>query len=197
MLELARESGDDAELLTALEGSRVDHYSAARHSEAVEAARQMLAVAEKKGNPVTLADAHHALGFALFWTGNCAAALSEFNRAIKLCPDGVGRISFNAQEALTESLLYAALSNWAVGYPARAVNLVESGVERARSMKQPFLLSFALFFSIWVRSWRREALENATPARRAPKARGTGGLRLMDRNGTPLRRMGREHEWRA
>jgi tetratricopeptide (TPR) repeat protein len=159
MLELARESGDEAELLTALEGSRVDHYSAARHGEAVEAARQMLAVAEKKGNPVTLADAHHALGFALFWTGNCAAALSEFNQAIKLCPDGVGRFSLNAQEALTESLLYAALSNWAVGYPERAVNLAQSGVERARSMKQPFLLSFALFFSIWVRSWRREALE--------------------------------------
>ncbi len=51
MLELARESGDDAALSTALSGVWMDHNVAAGHEEADEVARQMLEVAERAKSP--------------------------------------------------------------------------------------------------------------------------------------------------
>jgi hypothetical protein len=69
MRDLARESGDDDELTTALAGSCTAHIVAARYDKALEMARQMLAVAEREKRPGALADAHHAEGWTLFWTG--------------------------------------------------------------------------------------------------------------------------------
>jgi class 3 adenylate cyclase/tetratricopeptide (TPR) repeat protein len=158
MLELARESGDDADLSTALEGSRVDHGTSGRHREAVEMARQLMVVAERRKKPGALADAHHARGFTLFWTGRYADSLSDLDRAITLCPDGAGRISLNVADPLVESLGYAALGTWTLGFPDRAVNRIESAVKRSRDLRQPLLLSFALFFQTWIRLWRGEVL---------------------------------------
>jgi predicted ATPase len=158
MLEIARESGDDEALFAALQGMWIDHIIAARHHEAAETAQQMLAVAERRKSTATLADAHHALGCTLFWRGHHGDALTAINRAIVLCPDGAGRISFNVPDPLVESLAYAAVGTWTIGYPDRAVDLLESAAKRSRDVNQPLSLAFALFCQTWVRSWRGEIL---------------------------------------
>jgi tetratricopeptide (TPR) repeat protein len=108
MHELARESGDDATLSIALAGMWIYHHLAARHQEAAEVARQMLGVAEHRKTPAALADAHSAQGFTLYWTGHAGEALTEFNRAIAICPDGAGRISFDGSDPLVATLIGAA-----------------------------------------------------------------------------------------
>ena len=158
MLEIARESGDDEALRAALQGMWIDHLIAARHHEAAETARQLLAVAERRKNTATLADAHHAQGVTLFWCGHHGDTLTAINRAIVLCPDGAGRISFNVPDPLVESLAYAAVGTWTIGYPDRAVDLLESAAKRSRDLNQPLSLAFALFYQTWVRSWRGEIL---------------------------------------
>ena len=75
-----------------------------------------------------------------------------------LCPDGAGRISFNVPDPLVESLAYAAVSTWTIGYPDRAVELLESAAKRSRDLNQPLSLAFAFFYETWVRSWRGEIL---------------------------------------
>jgi predicted ATPase len=136
----------------------IDHLIAARHHEAAETARQMLAVAERRKSTAILADAHHALGCTLFWRGHHDDALTAINRAIVLCPDGAGRISFNVPDPLVESLAYAAVGTWTIGYPDRAVDLLESAAKRSRDVNQPLSLAFALFYQTWVCSWRGEIL---------------------------------------
>ena len=159
MLDLARESGDDEALSTALLGVWFDHTVAARHQEAAEPERQMMVVAERRKNPAALADAHHAQGVGLFFTGHVGEALTALNRAITLSPDGVGRSSTDGNDPLVFALSYAAVSAWTAGYPDRAVNLIESANRRSRELNQPFSLASALAFQSWIHLWRGEVLE--------------------------------------
>jgi adenylate cyclase len=156
MRDLARESGDDDELTAALAGSCTAHIVAARYDQALEMARQMLVVAERKKSPGALADAHHAEGWTLFWTGDVGHSLNALDRAITLCPDGVGRKTLIGVDPLVESFNFAALTNWAAGYPDRAVNFNELAMKRARELKEPFSLALSLRCETWVRAWRGE-----------------------------------------
>jgi tetratricopeptide (TPR) repeat protein len=104
MRDLARESGDDDELTAALAGSCTAHIDAARYEQALEMARQMLVVAERKKSPGALADAQHAEGWTLFWTGDFSDSLAALDRAITLCPDGAGAAILEASVKLAEEL---------------------------------------------------------------------------------------------
>ena len=154
MRDLARESGDDDELTAALAGSCTAHIVAARYNQALEMARQMLVVAERKKSSGALADAHAAEGWTLFWTGDVGDSLTALDRAITLCPDGVGRRTLIGLDPLIESFNFAALANWAAGYPDGAANFSESAVKRARALKEPFSLALSLHCETWVRAWR-------------------------------------------
>jgi len=159
MLELTREAGDAELLSTALTFLQGSHLLAARHREEAEVAQQMIEVAERRKNSVALADAHHLTGRTRFMTGRGADALTEFNRAIALCPDGVGRDTSIAGDPLSDSLGWAALSTWVIGCPDRAVTLAESAIGRARDLNQPYSLADTLWFGIRLRVWRGEVSE--------------------------------------
>ena len=156
MRDLARESGDDDELMAVLVGSCAAHIVAARYDQALEMARQMLIVAKRKKSPGALADAHHAKGWTLFWTGEIGESSAALDRAITLCPDGAGRRTLIGVDPLVESLNSAALASWAAGYPDRASNLSESAIKRASALKEPFSLALSLRCETWVRAWRGE-----------------------------------------
>jgi hypothetical protein len=160
MLEIARELGDDGRLFTALYGMWMEHNIAARHQEAMELAGQMVREAERRSSPPALADALSAQGWTLFCTGHNGDALAALNRALAICGDGAGRTSADGNDPFVWSLVCTAVSAWVAGYPARALSVSESAVNRARDLKQPLSLAFALFYQPWVRSWRGEV--NAT-----------------------------------
>jgi hypothetical protein len=87
MLELARESGDEAALFTALSGVWMEHNIAARVHEATESARQILEVAERRKIPGGIADALSFQEWTRFYGGHYDDALTKLNRAIAVCPE--------------------------------------------------------------------------------------------------------------
>ena len=93
-------------------------------------------------------------------TSFTVASLAALNRAIAICRDDAGRTSADGNDPLVWSLVCASVNAWVAGYPARALSVSESAVNRARDLNQPLSLAFALFYQSWVRSWRGEV--NAT-----------------------------------
>jgi class 3 adenylate cyclase/tetratricopeptide (TPR) repeat protein len=150
MLELARESSDDIALFTALQGMWLDHHIAARYREGAEIARQMIELAERRKSPTALADASFLQGLTLYFTNYLGDALTAFNRAIALCPDGAGRNSYDGSDPLAGTLTFAALSTCVLGYPDRAINLFECAIKRCRELNQPFSLGYVLFHQTWI-----------------------------------------------
>ncbi|HVA79463.1 MAG TPA: adenylate/guanylate cyclase domain-containing protein [Candidatus Binataceae bacterium] len=159
MLELARESGGDSELSTALYGSYLDNLVLARHQEASEMAGKMLEVSARTKNPAELADAHTASGWTLITTGHVGESLNQFNRALEFGANGATGLSVEGLDHLAWALSGTARANCVAGYPDRAVNLIESAIKRSRELNQPFSLVYALFWATVVRSWRGEVLE--------------------------------------
>ena len=159
MLELARASGDDAALFTALRGVWMGHNIAARQQEAAELAREVLEVAERIGTPARIADALCHQAWTLFHTGHCGEALTRLDRATALCPDGVGRVTTDGSDPIAWSLSFAARINWVTGYPDRALELAQSAIKRSSEINQPFSLAQSLFWATAIRFWRREVLE--------------------------------------
>ncbi len=159
ILELARKSGDDHALLTALQAVWLHHQIAGRHREEAEVAEQIVEVAGRINSPGALADAFHAKGSILFWTGRAADALDELTRAIEVCADGVGRVTVDSSDPLVTSLSWAALCAWQTGHSDRAVNLADSAVKRARDLNQQFSRTFAIWTKGKLHSWRGETSE--------------------------------------
>ncbi len=151
MLELAQELGDEEVLFAALRGMWADRCVAASHQEAAELARQMLKLAEHENSPAALADAQSCQGCTLSLTGHYGDALTALNRAIAVCPDGAGRISFNGIDPLIESLAFATQCAWPAGYPDRAINFSESAIRRSSNLNQPFSIAHALLNATQIR----------------------------------------------
>jgi tetratricopeptide (TPR) repeat protein len=159
MLELARESGDESALFTALRGVWMDHNIAARYHEADEVSRQMLEVAERGKSPARIADALAVQAWAQFHTGRYGDALTKVNRATALCPDGVGWVTADGSDPISWSLSLEGRIAWVTGYPDRAVNLSESAIKRSRELNQPFSLTQSLFWASVIRFWRGDVVE--------------------------------------
>jgi tetratricopeptide (TPR) repeat protein len=159
MLELARESGDESALFTALRGVWMDHNIAARYHEADELSRQMLEVAERGKSPARIADALAVQAWAQFHTGRYGDALTKVNRATALCPDGVGWVTADGSDPISWSLSLEGRIAWVTGYPDRAVNLSESAIKRSRELNQPFSLTQSLFWASVIRFWRGDVVE--------------------------------------
>jgi class 3 adenylate cyclase/tetratricopeptide (TPR) repeat protein len=160
MLELAHETNaDDKALFMAVHGMWLNHAIAAQYEESGAMATQTLDLAKRIKMPATLADAHHARAFTLYWTGHISEALPEFDQAIEVCPDGAGRLSVDGNDPLAWTLSYKALCTWHIGYPDQALRAVNSLRERAFSLNQPYTEAYALWFETYVRCWRGEVFE--------------------------------------
>ena len=106
MLELARESGDEAALSTALSGVWMDHNVAARHEEADEVARQMLEVAERSKSPAALRGRALRSSVDAVSRGDCGGILPKLKRATALCRDGAGRVGETGSDPIAWSLSF-------------------------------------------------------------------------------------------
>ena len=158
MLELARESGDQALLFTALQGMWLDHHISARYQEGAELARQMIELAERGTSPASLADAFFLHGLTLFFTSKVDDASKAFRQVIAICPDGAGRNSIDGSDALVATLCFAALSTWLLDDPSHAAGLFESAIERCHKLKHPFSLGYVLFHKAWLCAGQGEVI---------------------------------------
>jgi tetratricopeptide (TPR) repeat protein len=152
-----------------LSGGLADGSERFRALAGLATGEELLAHAERTGEPSELLFAHSTLGVALHYGGELSKALAHDERAIALYDP--------AQQALLESvygldpgivsLCLAAFARLQLGYPDRALQRVEQAIERARGHSHAYSLAYSLNWAAIVGYLRGEAqrvLERADEA---------------------------------
>src|SRR5262249_29261212 len=134
------------------------YVTRAEHRTAHELAKQLLGLAERARDSGLLVEAHGTLGGTLFYLGELATALEQFDQAIALYdPDRHRSHAFvYGQDPGVASLSWAAAARWHLGYPDQALKKNEEALALARAVAHPFSLAWPLSFAAWVRNLRRE-----------------------------------------
>jgi predicted ATPase len=100
---------------------------------------------------VHLLEAHYALGSALFWLGQLAAARTHFEHNIALYDPQQRHSVANITDTMVTNLSYLSWLLWLLGYPMQALHTSQKALARARHLSHPYSLAFALSFSVRVR----------------------------------------------
>jgi hypothetical protein len=127
MVELAAELDDEARV-RALRGLWVDYDATARHTEALDVARQVIELAKRDGSPNALADALLIESFSLNLSGRVGEALVSANAAIAACTDGSDSFSNEGLDLQVFIESMASMTVCVAGYPDRAAELVGSAI---------------------------------------------------------------------
>ena len=155
--ELCRQLGETTQLFTVLYGLSRVSFVRAQYQTAREQTQQLLSIAQNLPDADVLLVAHWALGQTLSMLGEhvparthleCASSLYDPARHRSLAEGG-----FNEGVA---SLVYAAWTEWFLGYPDQAVARVEQARALAEELSQTFSLCFALASSSVLHTFRRE-----------------------------------------
>ena len=144
-------------LFSSLQGLWAYHWVHAEYEAARELAGQMLELARAEGNASLLDRAHHALGSTLVDHGDFAPA----RRHLEL-----------SRNPLSRSL--AAIVQWNLGFPDRALEAVAGVLSPARTDPQAGIAIFAGLCKAWIHKERREpqaALDCAEESLRLGRAR--------------------------
>jgi class 3 adenylate cyclase/tetratricopeptide (TPR) repeat protein len=167
-LALSRRIGRGSETAQALSG--LSMFCRNRDvPRAVHIGIELLRLAEEAGEPTQLLLAHVALGNPLYFRGEFVEALSHFERAVALY-DASQHQTLEYEYGLdpgASSYALAANALWLLGYPARAVEQAELGIQAARAAEVPASLAFTLSWAACLHLCRgepRHALELADEA---------------------------------
>jgi adenylate cyclase len=121
------------------------HLFQADYEHALEMARQILAAAPRAKDPLFIATAHTALGWALTPMGEFAAAREHFQQLIDFA-DRVprGSLSFIDQLNVQTALTYDSWVLWCLGYPDQALSRSREALALAEELGYPVGLAYAL-----------------------------------------------------
>jgi predicted ATPase len=124
-----------------------------------EVARHLSSLAEATRVPAQRLAAENALGIAAFYAGDFDRALGHLERGIELYDTDQHRPARSpafrfGQDPGVSCTVHAAMALWILGYPARAAARAEAAVSLARSLGDPFSLSYACHFAAGVHQWR-------------------------------------------
>jgi predicted ATPase len=147
--ELCRQLGETPELLHVLFGLWLLSVSRGQLQTAHEQAPQLLSIAQSRPDTDALLVAHWALGHDLLFDGELVLARTHFEQASSLY-DPTRHRSLAALYPVdlgVASLLYAAWTQWHLGYPDQAVARVEEALALAEELSHSFSVCFALNFS--------------------------------------------------
>jgi adenylate cyclase len=120
---------------------------------------ELLALAERDGDPVARAHAHRAIGQSLLYLGDPEGAhrhLTEtaaFFATATAAPRAPSRLGQNSEIG---ALGFDAVTSWVLGYPDRALRLAEASLASGQRSGNPVFTSFALTVLAWVRYLRRD-----------------------------------------
>jgi predicted ATPase len=111
-----------------------------------EHAAQLLAIAEKLGDKVTLRRAHRRMGIALLVTGHFAESVLHYDRALALYDpvDNWPLATRFAQDPQVVTLMYRSQALWALGYPEASRASTEQALSDARETSQAAALMRAM-----------------------------------------------------
>jgi class 3 adenylate cyclase/tetratricopeptide (TPR) repeat protein len=168
--EIARRSGNLAELVKSLHGTASGLGVSGRFRDSLQVARACLAAAVELDNPLALALGHHIVGIGHLHLGDIGAARQDF----RACVDACEASHLGATEAFDIAVpaglagpVFAAVAEYLGGDAEAAESFHERAITIAEELDTPFGWQVAMFFSGWL-----AALRDDPQACRAYMARG-------------------------
>jgi class 3 adenylate cyclase len=145
-------------LVPILEGLYCHVLARGRAAESLRWVTQLMNAAETYGDPDLLIVGHHAAASTHFWLGHPIKTREHADRVLTLYSGErhVHLVGILNTDLNTYSLVYSALSTWALGYPEQAVRIGDAAHANARRRGHPFDLGWALTVGAEVFDFLRE-----------------------------------------
>jgi hypothetical protein len=159
--ELCQEMGDAPELFPVLWSITLFHAIKGVLRQYRRLADELMAEAERSGNPAFLMAAHHLLGVCLEFEGDIVGSSRVLDRGRELHDPAQHKV-YTAMYGLDPGMIARAMSSrplWILGYPDRAEARARETLQLARSQRQPMTLVFALLVTQGVHLVRGEAAQ--------------------------------------
>ncbi len=158
--ELCQQVGESPQIFPALFGLWRFYQARANFPAAHDLARQLLAVAERQGDPMLLTAAHVASALPPFYRGELAAARAHLEQALSSYRPEHSAIQtvVYGQDLCVGALLYLGWTLGLLGYRDQAAETADRAVALARTTSHPFTLALALLLAGWVRHLRGEVV---------------------------------------
>src|SRR5262249_55544212 len=138
-------------------GLAVFYHARNELEKAIEMGRYLLDVAERAGDPALLISASISVGCPRLWQGEFAACLQWMERAIALYDSEQhrGLAYVYGESPGVAARVYAAMALWYLGFPDRALQMIEEAVAVAEDAVHPFSRAYALCFNAAIHLMRR------------------------------------------
>jgi tetratricopeptide (TPR) repeat protein len=162
--ELCHQLGDSPQLFPVLWAIALFHAIKGDLRQYRTRADELMAEAERTGNPAFLMAAHHLLGVCLEFAGDMVQSSRVLDRGREL-HDPEQHRAYTTTFGLDPGMIARAMSSrplWVLGYPDRAEARARETLQLARSQRQPMTLVFALLVTQGVHLVRGEAAEALT-----------------------------------
>ena len=159
--ELCHLLGDAPQLFPVLWAITLFHAIKGDLREYRSRADELMAEAERSGDPAFLMAAHHLLGVCLEFEGDIAESSRVLNRGRELHQPERHR-DYTAMFGLDPGMIARAMSSrplWILGYSDAAAARAKETLRLARSQKQPITLVFALLVTQGIHLVRGEAAQ--------------------------------------
>jgi class 3 adenylate cyclase/tetratricopeptide (TPR) repeat protein len=150
--ELCTNEARIPQLLAVLSGLFVHHMHASNVQVALEIAREMLGLAERRKDIAAQAVGHRCLGAGLMFHGELRAALTHFKQAIPFyrSADRTAPVFLWGSDVRVACLNFAPLVVLWQGYPDQAVARSRDAFAAAHHLRHMFTLSHVLHLNCWL-----------------------------------------------
>ncbi|MBM3225812.1 MAG: hypothetical protein FJZ47_18705, partial [Candidatus Tectomicrobia bacterium] len=156
---LCQQVQDPSRLFPVLVGLRVFHEGRGEFQTARELGEQLLALAHHAADPALLVSAHRAHGGTLLFLGAFTQARMHLEQSIALYhpqQHGATALRYQSQPPMVHCLRVLAITLWHLGYPDQALLRSREACALAQEWAHPYSLAYALAFSAWLHSLRRD-----------------------------------------
>ncbi len=150
--ELCKTVGVGEDLFPVLWGFYAFSVVRSEFLEALDAATQMLDIANKLQDESMQIESHQALGLINYFMGQPQLAMRHIEKVLALDSQSRDR-SFtfkSGQDASVCNLAFAALNSWLLGNGQQAEQYSKQAIQLAREIDHPFSLAYALNFAAWL-----------------------------------------------
>ena len=150
--ELCQTVGAGADLFPVLWGFYAFSVVRSEFLEALDAATQMLELADSLKEETMQIESHQALGLINYFMGQPRLAENHLNKVLEL-DNGFRDRSFtfkSGQDASVCNLSFAGLNSWILGDTTQAEKYTRQAIQLARELEHPFSLTYALNFASWL-----------------------------------------------
>ncbi len=156
--ELCAQIGDTPQLFPTLNGLFAFYLMRAEYKTALEAAKQLLSLAQRAENSGPLLEAHDGIGLNLMMLGEFVSAREHLEAGMAFYDPHhhCAHIALYGHDPGVVCLNYSAYVLGILGYPDQALETIHQALSLARQSSCPFSVAWALNMVSWVHQGPRE-----------------------------------------